>query len=245
MKPINREAAMNTRERSLRNRRNRNNFTLIELLIVIVIIVILIGLLLPALNAARAKGRVVACLSNLKQQSIPILQYTNDFNYLVPKAWIVQTGVNEGWPNSLRMTGYVTKALKGGWGPDGIFRCPEAKKDGDGAYGRVGTGDIVSGAWTTRLRHPSRKVMILDHASSHYGFYPSERYTFLRGYVETIPSAGVEKIGVVHMNQTMFNVMFADGSAKSVKYYPAFEGVWDATLKPYDERVGNYPGIGQ
>jgi prepilin-type N-terminal cleavage/methylation domain-containing protein len=53
-------------------------FTLIELLLVVAIIAILAALLLPALGAAQAKGKRVACLGNLKQSALSFQMYTAD-----------------------------------------------------------------------------------------------------------------------------------------------------------------------
>jgi prepilin-type N-terminal cleavage/methylation domain-containing protein/prepilin-type processing-associated H-X9-DG protein len=59
-------------------------FTLIELLVVIGIIGILAGLLLPALNRAKEKGRSVRCVSNLKQIGLGMVDYCETYQYYPP-----------------------------------------------------------------------------------------------------------------------------------------------------------------
>lgn len=55
-------------------------FTLVELLVVIAIIGILASMLLPSLQAARAKGLNAVCMSNLKQLQYGYTMYVDDNN---------------------------------------------------------------------------------------------------------------------------------------------------------------------
>jgi prepilin-type N-terminal cleavage/methylation domain-containing protein/prepilin-type processing-associated H-X9-DG protein len=69
--------------------RTRAGFTLIELLVVMAIIMILAGILFPAFAPARAKGRQIACLNNLRQLGLAFSLYCQDNDGLYPLAdWV-------------------------------------------------------------------------------------------------------------------------------------------------------------
>jgi prepilin-type N-terminal cleavage/methylation domain-containing protein/prepilin-type processing-associated H-X9-DG protein len=62
----------------------RAAFTLIEVLVVVAIIALLLGILLPSLNAARFRARVVACRANLHDFGSAITQYTMAYDPYLP-----------------------------------------------------------------------------------------------------------------------------------------------------------------
>ncbi len=64
------------------------SFTLIELLIVVAIIAILAGILLPALNKARAAAQAVSCKNTLKQLSMWSLNYQDLYDGNIMPAYM-------------------------------------------------------------------------------------------------------------------------------------------------------------
>src|SRR5579862_2614619 len=61
----------------------KSAFTLIELLVVIAIIAILAAILFPVFAQAREKARAITCVSNLKQISLSLAMYNQDYDEMM------------------------------------------------------------------------------------------------------------------------------------------------------------------
>jgi prepilin-type N-terminal cleavage/methylation domain-containing protein/prepilin-type processing-associated H-X9-DG protein len=117
----------------------RRGFTLIELLVVIAIIAILAAILFPVFAKAREKARSASCESNLKQISLAVLMYAQDYDEKFPRDWFVQcvTGPRPNWKDVIEP--YIKNFQ--------IFACPSTDFGAETCrveHGR-GLGVIVAG----------------------------------------------------------------------------------------------------
>ena len=81
---------------------SRRGFTLIELLVVIAIIALLAAILFPVFARARENARKSACLNNMKQLGLGMLQYAQDSDEMLPAGNSASNGFwGGGWAGAI------------------------------------------------------------------------------------------------------------------------------------------------
>jgi prepilin-type N-terminal cleavage/methylation domain-containing protein/prepilin-type processing-associated H-X9-DG protein len=154
-------------------------FTLLELIVVITIIALLLSMLVPALNRAKAMGRCVKCLSNIRQMCAAAQMYLANNNNYFPPALLDSYGPNAN-PRFQYAWDFIRSwnSKKGGWnykpglvwegrGNVKIQQCPSFKGpamwDGDKYTGYnyntsyIGWAEPVGG-WAPEAYIPTARI---------------------------------------------------------------------------------------
>ena len=164
---------------------SRSGFTLVELLVVIAIIGTLIGLLIPAVQSARAAARRVQCASNMRQVGIGILNFADTHQ----GKWPDTTHTVEPDP----VTGEFIRAWIYAVAPfiesvDAIRICPDDKLATQRLAARM-TSYTLNG-WLSSEARPSfdRMRTITEKTKSILAFELSEKKGFDDPYADHVHS---------------------------------------------------------
>jgi len=228
----------------------RNGFTLIELLVVVAIIAILAAMLLPALAAAKARGRRAVCISNLKQIYLTFEMYRNDWNSPPVQADPIDDWYTEldAYRANSRQLWFCPEAIelsfgwgtaKKAWGP-----WPPPPEHCVGSYGfngwmygtdsGTGWGFGPSSAWIKLPAPEEDKIPVFLDANWHNG-WPS--------HMDPVPAdlnIGVQwdccgqqmgRFCIARHGKTV-NVVFAAGNARNVPLAELWKLKWSNKFVP-------------
>ncbi|HJN16124.1 MAG TPA: DUF1559 domain-containing protein [Armatimonadota bacterium] len=233
--------------------KSTRGFTLIELLVVIAIIAILASILFPVFSRARAKARAAKCLSNMKQLSLAMIMYADDYDELLPQAtpnWTpAPTDYNlPTWDQAIMPYTRNEEMLicpdnKGGCAADSGSGCGQQKRGY--AQTKYTTLDIGNNIWCNFMGYypdSSRTVLLVEkgeYGPSHAADASCEKFT------QAGASSDYEPDGTVRLRHNDGNnFAYADGHAKfnSKGSGPFAESDTATGRTGYCEDGGDWPG---
>jgi prepilin-type N-terminal cleavage/methylation domain-containing protein/prepilin-type processing-associated H-X9-DG protein len=206
---------------------NRQGFTLIELLVVIAIIAILSAILFPVFAQARDKARATSCLSNCRQIGVAFQMYTQDYDEYLPLTSYPMP--ENSWTD--RVQPYIKSRQ--------ILRCPsdtsqnwntplagetEVRRSsyflnawmaGSSSYGNLAA--IASPASVIYMAESAENIT-RDHFHPFYWGSPSEQTSAYMSNLTWDATRGETKELALRRHQGGFNVAYADGHAKAVRW---------------------------
>lgn len=184
-------------------------FTLIELLVVIAIIALLIAILFPVFSQAREKARQATCVSNLKQCSMAIMLYGQDYDgFLVSNENGATVPGAHPWPVPLVKCGYITNTS--------VLHCPSFAPDAydegfNHTYGAALRGfweiDSINQSFYAVSAEWSKVIILADTVSA-------DRTNEVWSFTNTYSAQPQRSIHTRHNN--MANILFIDGHVKAM-----------------------------
>ncbi|MDD2708808.1 MAG: GntR family transcriptional regulator [Verrucomicrobiae bacterium] len=187
-------------------------FTLLELLVVICIMSMLVALMSPALKTAREKAGALACMNNLRQCSLALTQYAQDYagDLPTPEGRESTTQPYRYWAGQLSDLGYLKTS---------VYRCPvaEPRSSGSGYSGGFGNSFGLVARYTSYrplrlfdVANPSETVLLGDSANGRdAGKEDWQMFGICEGYLDVLKAA--------LRHQMNMNAAFYDGSVRIIE----------------------------
>ena len=208
-------------------------FTLIELLVVIAIIAILAAILFPVFARARENARRASCQSNLKQISLGILMYVQDYDehlpmYRVPASSGDTAARPYGWADAIQPYVKSTQLLQCPSDSGVVSNSPSSSGYADYVYnlwmGGYGPSTKGAGMSLAQLTQPSLTIMNVDYETRSAAGYTAGNTSTGDGpstcgtYGDPECGDGLARIdsdSIRHLGGV--NAAFADGHVKWIK----------------------------
>jgi prepilin-type N-terminal cleavage/methylation domain-containing protein/prepilin-type processing-associated H-X9-DG protein len=195
----------------------KKGFTLIELLVVIAIVAILAAILFPVFAQARGKARAVTCVSNLKQISLAMKMYAQDYEEVNVPIY-TRTGL---WMSLVQP---YARSVE-------IYRCPSAPDIVDGYSGL----HLGYGLNTFNFHSPDRSRCFWYPIADAVVKYPSQ-LIWVADCQPAVGGRGCYWVGsgavfyepvpyVAYRHSQGFNALFYDGHVKWLK--ATTQNLWD------------------
>lgn len=204
--------------------KTRAGFTLIELLVVMAIIMVLSGFLYPTFAPAKAKGRQVACMNNIKQLAYALDLYCSDHDDHYP---------TENWVPHMTLPNPDFDLKKGELFPyvraKGVFYCPsDSKAYVNGVSYEM--NELLVGMINSAASDPVSTVLLLD-AGVDDGIFrvgSASVDTPIPVFNKDHKASDVPNpMNAVHLDKA--TVLFMDGHANVIPYGQLTVGMFDPT----------------